>query len=206
MNILEHYKHDEIISIIRNLILIRVVEEEVVNKYSKAGEEQHMRCPVHLSIGQEAAAVGACTHLTRNDRIFTTHRCHAHYLAKGGDVRRMVLELHGKLGGCLDGRGGSMHLMDDSVGVVASVPIVSSSIPLAVGSALADKLDAIKMSATLFLVTPQWKKVFSRKREFCSVQQLPVIFVCENNLYSVYTHLSERQPNRDLVRLVKPMG
>ena len=93
-------------SIVRNLILIRVVEEEVVNKYGKPGEEQHMRCPVHLSIGQEAAAVGACTHLTRNDRIFTTHRCHAHYLAKGGDVRRMVLELHGKVGGCLDGRGG----------------------------------------------------------------------------------------------------
>ena len=71
------------------------MEEEVVNKYGKPGEERTCDA-VHLSIGQEAAAVGACTHLTRNDRIFTT-RCHAYYLAKGGDVRRMVLELHGKL-------------------------------------------------------------------------------------------------------------
>ena len=207
MNILEHYKHDEIISIVRNLILIRVVEEEVVNKYGKPGEEQHMRCPVHLSIGQEAAAVGACTHLTRNDRIFTTHRCHAHYLAKGGDARRMVLELHGKVGGCLDGRGGSMHLMDDSVGVVASVPIVSSSIPLAVGSALADKLDGNQnVSYAFFGDASMEEGVFHESANFASVQQLPVIFVCENNLYSVYTHLSERQPNRNLDKIGEAHG
>jgi TPP-dependent pyruvate/acetoin dehydrogenase alpha subunit len=207
MNILEHFKHDEIISIVRNLILIRVVEEEVVNKYGKPGEEQHMRCPVHLSIGQEAAAVGACTHLTHNDRIFTTHRCHAHYLAKGGDVRRMVLELHGKMGGCLDGRGGSMHLMDDSVGVIASIPIVSSSIPLAVGSALADKLDGNKnVSYAFFGDASMEEGVFHESANFAAVQQLPVIFVCENNLFSVYTHLSERQPNRDLGKIGEAHG
>ena len=199
MSVLEHYKHDEIISIVQNLILIRVVEEEIVDKYGKPGDEQHMRCPVHLSIGQEGAAVGACAHLNHNDRIFTTHRCHAHYLAKGGDVRRMVLELHGKVGGCLDGRGGSMHLMDDRVGVAASVPIVSSSIPLAVGSALADKLDGNQnVSCAFFGDASMEEGVFHESVNFAAVQKLPVIFVCENNLFSVYTHLSERQPNRDL--------
>ena len=119
----------------------------------------------------------------------------------------MVLELHGKIGGCLDGRGGSMHLMDDSVGVVASVPIVSSSIPLAVGSALADKLDGNQnVSYAFFGDASMEEGVFHESANFASVQQLPVIFVCENNLYSVYTHLSERQPNRDLGKIGEAHG
>jgi len=207
MNILEHYSRDEIIAMVRKVLLIRILEEEIVKNYGKPGEDQHMRCPVHLSIGQEAAAVAACTHLTNDDRIFTTHRCHAHYLAKGGDVRRMVFELHGKLGGCLDGRGGSMHLMDDSVGVVASVPIVSSSIPLAVGSALADKLDCNKNVTCAFFGDASMEEgVFHESANFAAVKQLPVVFVCENNLFSVYTHLSDRQPNRDLGKLGEAHG
>ncbi len=207
MNILEHFSHDEIVNIVRKLFLIRIVEEEIVKNYGEPGEVQHMRCPVHLSIGQEAAAVAACTYLTDDDQIFTTHRCHAHYLAKGGDSRRMILELHGKLGGCLDGRGGSMHLMDGSVGVAASVPIVSSSIPLAVGSALADKLDGKKnVSVAFFGDASVEEGVFHESANFASVKQLPVVFVCENNLFSVYTHLRDRQPNRDLAKLGEAHG
>lgn len=207
MDILEHYSHDEVISIIRNVLLIRIVEEEIITHYGASGEEQHMRCPVHLSIGQEAAAVGACNHLVKEDCIFSTHRCHAHYLAKGGDVRRMLFELHGKVGGCLDGRGGSMHLMDDSVGVVASVPIVSSSIPLAVGSALADKLNGdANVTCAFFGDASMEEGVFHESANFAAVQKLPVVFVCENNLFSVYTHLSQRQPNRDLGLLGEAHG
>lgn len=202
MDILEQFKHADIISILKNLLLIRIVEEKIVDNYGKPGEEQHMRCPVHLSIGQEAAAVGACFHLRDQDLVFSTHRCHAHYLAKGGDVSRMILELHGKIGGCLDGRGGSMHLMDDSVGVMASVPIVSSSIPLAVGSALADQLDGNdRVSCAFFGEASMEEGVFHESANFAAVKQLPVIFICENNQFSVYTHLDERQPKRELGKL-----
>ena len=82
--------------------------------------------------------MGTCHHLLDSDVVFSTHRCHAHYLAKGGSLERMALELHGKVGGCMDGRGGSMHLMDKNI---MSIPIVSSAIPLAVGAALANKID-----------------------------------------------------------------
>ena len=185
--------------ILYRTLLVRIVEEEIVERYGKPGDRQEMRCPVHLSIGQEAAAGGACYHLTNDDRAFSTHRCHAHYLAKGGSVDKMALELHGKLGGCLDGRGGSMHLMDDDVGMMASVPIVSSSIPLAVGAALSDKIDENKnVSLAFFGDASTEEGVFHESVNFASLKELPVIFVCENNLYSVYTHIDDRQPNRDL--------
>lgn len=185
--------------ILHDMLLIRLAEEEIVSRYGAPGQPQEMRCPVHLSIGQEAAAVGACRYLTHEDKIFSTHRCHAHYLAKGGDLDRMILEIHGKVGGCLDGRGGSMHLMDDSVGMAMSVPIVSSSIPLAVGSALASKIDGKKNVALAFFGDASTEEgVFHESMNFASLMQLPVIFVCENNLYSVYTHISDRQPARPL--------
>jgi pyruvate dehydrogenase E1 component alpha subunit len=184
------------------MLLIRRVEEEIVARYGAPGKAQEMRCPVHLSIGQEAVAVGACHHLTREDQVFSTHRCHAHYLAKGGDLDKMVLEIHGKVGGCLDGRGGSMHLMDNDAGLAMSVPIVSSSIPLAVGAALAYKIDGKKNVAMAFFGDASVEEgVFHESMNFASLMQLPVIFVCENNLYSVYTHIEDRQPKRPLTDL-----
>lgn len=188
--------------IIEKMLLIRMVEEAIIERYGVAGTDQQMRCPVHLSIGQEAAAVGACHHLTTQDKIFSTHRCHAHYLAKGGDLDKMVLELHGKRGGCLDGRGGSMHLMDDEAGIAMSVPIVASSIPLAVGVALANKIDGGgKAVLTFFGDASVEEGVFHESANFASLMNLPVIFVCENNLFSVYTHLDDRQPARPLAEL-----
>lgn len=192
---------------LESMLLIRLVEEAIIDRYGKAGEDQQMRCPVHLSIGQEAAAVGACHHLTPADKIFSTHRCHAHYLAKGGDVDKMVLELHGKVGGCIDGRGGSMHLMDDDAGVAMSVPIVASSIPLAVGSALAQKLDNTgSISLAFFGDASVEEGVFHESANFAALMNLPVIFVCENNLFSVYTHLKDRQPTRPLAELGRAHG
>lgn len=185
--------------ILHDMLLIRLTEEEIVARYGAPGQPQEMRCPVHLSIGQEAAAVGACYHLTHEDKAFSTHRCHAHYLAKGGDLSRMALEIHGKLGGCLDGRGGSMHLTDPEVGMEISVPIVSSSIPLAVGAALANKIDGRKNVTLAFFGDASVEEgVFHESMNFASLMQLPVIFVCENNLFSVYTHIADRQPARPL--------
>ena len=79
------------------MVFIRKVEEAIGENYGDAGHDQEMRCPVHLSIGQEAAASGVCHFLTEEDTVFSTHRCHAHYLAKGGDLTKMILEIHGKV-------------------------------------------------------------------------------------------------------------
>jgi pyruvate dehydrogenase E1 component alpha subunit len=190
--------------IISDMLLIRLTEQQIVANYGSVGEEQEMRCPVHLSIGQEALAVGSCYNLLFNDKIFSTHRCHAHYLAKGGDVNKMLLEINGKMGGCLDGRGGSMHLMDEKAGVELSVPIVSSSIPLAVGSALALKIDKNPNVVMSFFGDASVEEgVFHESMNYAALKNLPIIFVCENNLYSCFTHLNDRQPKRPLEDLGK---
>lgn len=183
----------------RDMLWIRLVEEEIAARYGKPGEPQEMRCPVHLSVGQEAAAVGVCRALRETDKVYSTHRCHAHYLAKGGSLEPMLAEIYGKAAGCVGGRGGSMHLAAPDVGMVMSVPIVSSSIPLAVGSALSDKLDGKDtVSVTFFGDASIEEGVFHESANFAELNKLPVIFACENNLYSVYTPLDERQPDRPL--------
>src|SRR6059036_1860020 len=116
------------------MLRIRVIERRIAERYS----EQEMRCPVHLSIGQEAVAVGVCAHLTKTDRVMSAHRSHGHYLAKGGNVPAMIAELYGRKEGCCGGRGGSMHLMDRSAGFWGAVPIVGSTLPIALGIALAE--------------------------------------------------------------------
>lgn len=182
----------------RKMLRIRLVEEAIAAHYS----EGEMRCPVHLSIGQEAAAVGVCEALAVTDKAYSTHRCHAHYLAKGGDLKRMFAEICGKDTGCIGGRGGSMHLTDVAKGMMASIPIVSSSIPIAVGSALADqRMGTGKVTAAFFGDASVEEGVFHESGNFAALHRLPVIFVCENNLYSVYTPLDRRQPPRPLTDL-----
>ena len=127
---------NERVDLFRQLLRVRMVEEAVAEHYPR----WQMRCPVHLSIGQEAAAVGVCSHLRRSDRVMSGHRSHAHYLAKGGALLPMLLEIHGKADGCSSGRGGSMHLLDLDAGFQGAVPIVGSTIPIATGLAFADKL------------------------------------------------------------------
>jgi len=185
------------------MVFIRMVEEKIAELYA----EQEMRCPVHLSIGQEATAVGVCEALALKDKVFSTHRSHAHYLAKGGDLDAMIAEIYGKEAGCIGGRGGSMHLMDLPKGMVCSVPIVGSSIPLAVGSALASALDDDGAVSVAFIGDASVEEgVFHESANFASLRRLPVIFVCENNLYSVYTPLNRRQPDRKLTELAKGHG
>ena len=164
-----------------------------------------MRCPVHLSVGQEAAAVGACAALRPDDRIVSTHRCHGHYLAKGGDLAAMIAELHGKQTGCCGGRGGSMHLFDERAGVVASVPVVGSSIPLGVGIALNFQQRGEDKVCVAFLGDAAVEEgAFHEAANFAVVHRLPVIFLVENNLYSVYTRIEQRQPERPLAQLAAP--
>lgn len=186
-----------------DMFRIRMVEESIAEHYT----EQEMRCPVHLSIGQEATAVGACHALLHTDRVFSTHRCHAHYLAMAGNLKAMLAEIYGKAAGCIGGRGGSMHLSDPAKGLIASVPIVASSIPLAVGTALADQIDGNENVSVAFIGDASVEEgVFHESANFAALRKLPVLFICENNLYSVYTPLKDRQPPRQITELARAHG
>ena len=180
---------------------IRLVEEAIANRY---GEEK-MRCPVHLAIGQEAIAVGVCKNLTNEDLVLSTHRAHAHFLAKGGSLRSMIAEIYGKVTGCSKGMGGSMHLIDKSVGFMGSTAIVGNTIPVAVGLALAFKIKrSPSISCAFFGDGAVEEGAFYESVNFAVLHKLPMLFICENNLYSVYSGLDVRQPNsRKLYRMVK---
>ncbi|MBI3506694.1 MAG: thiamine pyrophosphate-dependent dehydrogenase E1 component subunit alpha [Proteobacteria bacterium] len=184
----------------QDMVRIRAVEEAIAARYS----EQEMRCPVHLSIGQEAAAVGICSSLRKSDKVYSTHRCHAHYLAKGGKLAPMLAEIYGKAAGCLGGRGGSMHLADPDQGMFVSVPIVASSIPLAVGGALAERQRGGDGVTVAFVGDASLEEgVFHEAANFAALRNLPVLFACENNYFSVYSHLDKRQPDRPLGDLAR---
>src|SRR3990170_5568306 len=131
---------------LRGIMHIRMIEERIRDLYA----EQEMRCPTHFSIGQEAVAVGVCAHLAPDDLITSAHRSHAHYLAKGGDLESLLAELYGKATGCAAGKGGSMHLIDQSVGFLGAVPIVGSTIPIGVGAAFASVLQGDPRLTTVF--------------------------------------------------------
>lgn len=200
MKKIKEYDSKTLLMLHKEILYVRLVEEAIAERY----KDNEMRCPVHLSIGQEATAVGVCQALKISDKVFSTHRCHAHYLAKGGDLKRMLAEIYGKETGCCGGRGGSMHLTDDEKGMVVSVPIVSSNIPLAVGSALSSKIDSSDAVSVAFIGDGSLEEgVFHESVNFAQINKLPVLFVCENNLYSVYTPLNARQPERPLSDLGK---
>ena len=185
------------------MLRIRMIEEEIATRYP----QEKMRCPVHLSIGQEAVAVGASSVLRSTDQIVTTHRCHAHYLAKGGDLKAMLCELMGREPGCCSGRGGSMHLFDLDAGVLLSLPIVAASIPIGVGAAFAMKRKKQDNVAVIYLGDASVEEgVFHESANFAALHRLPAIFLCENNLYSVYTPLRERQPGRPIIELARGHG
>ena len=183
---------------------IRFVEQTIAKRYN----EQEMRCPVHLSIGQEAIAVGVCQNLDKQDKIVTAHRSHAHYLAKGGSLKKMIAELYGKETGCAKGLGGSMHLIDLKAGVLAAVPIVGSTIPIGTGIAWANKLKKNKNVVAAFFGDGATEEgVFFESLEFASLHKLPILFVCENNNFSVYSHISKRQSNkRNISKISQSFG
>lgn len=187
-----------------NLQLIRSIELLISEKY----EEQIFRCPVHLSIGQEAIAVGVSMHLTVNDKVVSTHRSHAHYIAKGGDVFRMLSELIGSPLGCCKGRGGSMHIFDNAVGFMASVPIVGSSLPIAIGLALAEKNLNSKNLVVAFIGDAALETgAFYESLNLAALKELPLLIVLEDNGYSTFSNKSVRWPASKNVReTIQGMG
>ena len=184
--------------------LIRFVEESIAEKYP----EGKMRCPTHLCTGQEAISAGIGLALEIHDYAVSTHRSHGHYLGKGGSLPKMIAEIYGKATGYSKGKGGSMHLVDKSVGFMGSTAIVGNSIPIGAGMALAAKLDKRNQVSCIFLGDAAIEEgVFAETVNFCAQRQLPVLFVCENNFYSVYSPLAVRQPqNRSISKMVEAMG
>ncbi|MBI2140911.1 thiamine pyrophosphate-dependent dehydrogenase E1 component subunit alpha [Candidatus Woesearchaeota archaeon] len=186
-----------------SMLLIRRTEERIAELYP----EQEMRCPVHLCIGQEAVPAGVCQNLTSEDSAFSNHRAHGHYLAKGGSLKAMIAELYGKETGCAKGRGGSMHLIDLAANFVASTPLVGGTIPVAVGAALAARMQKKNaISVAFFGDSAVEGGAFHEATNFAALHRLPVLFACENNLYASQTHIRERQPEREITQLAKAQG
>lgn len=180
-----------------SMLKIRKVEEKIIALYS----EQEIRCPVHLYIGEEAIAAGVCAALRKDDAIFTNHRSHGHYLAMGGNLKKFFAELYGKETGCSRGWGGSMHLIDREAGIWGGSAIVGGGIPLAAGAALSFKLkEENRIAVSFFGDGAVEEGTFHESLNFASLRKLPVIFVCENNLYASQTGLSRRESNPEIYK------
>jgi TPP-dependent pyruvate/acetoin dehydrogenase alpha subunit len=187
----------------RSLYRIRRVEEEVARVYPT----DKIKSPVHLSIGQEAVAVGVCEALRPEDVVFGTFRSHALYLAKGGDLNAMIAELYGKATGCARGKGGSMHLVDVAHGVMGASAVVGTIIPNAVGFAYAAKLQRQdRVVVSLFGDGATEEGVFAESLNFAALRRVPALFVCENNFYSIHTHQRRRQATPNICDRVRAHG
>ncbi len=187
----------------RSLRRIRRVEEAIVKAYPS----DKIKSPVHLSIGQEAVAVGVCEALAAGDVVFGSYRGHAMYLAKGGSLRGMIAELYGKVDGCARGKGGSMHLVDVPRGVMGTSAVVATTVPNAVGYAYAAKYRREPQVVVSFLGDGATEEgVFAESLNFAALKRLPLLFVCENNGYAIHTHQSKRQATPDICARVRAHG
>jgi TPP-dependent pyruvate/acetoin dehydrogenase alpha subunit len=187
---------DAVLGLYKRMLLIRRFEERVATLFAQG------KLPgfVHLYIGQEATAVGVCSTLRVDDYITSTHRGHGHVIAKGGDVSRMMAELFGKQTGYCKGKGGSMHITDMSIGMLGANGIVSGGMPIAVGAAYgAAKIRHTDQVAVAFFGDGATNEgPFHEACNMASAWKLPVIFVCENNLFGVGTRLGRISSNEDL--------
>src|SRR5581483_7991308 len=166
--------------------------EEVIGDCAAARE---FRGPTHLYIGQEAIAVGVCSALRVEDYVFGGHRSHGHYLAKGGDLNELAAEIFVRETGCSRGRGGSMHLTAPEVGVLGTSALVGGGMATGVGVALASTLRGNdRVTAIFFGDGAVEEGVFAESMNFAALKRLPVVFVCENNLYSSHLPIQDRQP------------
>jgi pyruvate dehydrogenase E1 component alpha subunit len=182
---------------LRSMLKIRLVEQHL----AAMRRDGHIGGPVHLGVGQEAAAVGVSAHLRPTDRVFGAHRSHSHLLALGSSIHGLFAEVLGKDTGLSRGMGGSMHLWDQPRGFYGSVPIVAGTVPLAVGAGLAAKLSGTKDVAIAYFGDGAVEEgVVHESLNLASVMKIPVLFVVENNLFSSHMHISLRQPSDAVAR------
>ncbi len=176
------------LEMLRRMLLIRAMETKLKELFS-SGE---IGGTLHLGIGQEAVQVGVCTNLRNDDYITATHRGHGECLAKGADVNAMMAEFLGKRTGVCKGKAGDMHIADFRVGDIAATPIVGSGLPLAVGAALSAKMRGTGQVAVPFFGDGANNQgTFHEALNLASIWKLPVIFVCENNMYAESTRITE---------------
>ncbi len=187
--------------VLRKLYITMLKVQKVEVKVAELYHEDEMKTPVHLCLGQEAVAAGVCANLNADDYVFSNHRGHGHYIAKGGDIKAMIAELYNRETGCSRGRGGSMHLVDASVGLLGTSSIVGGCIPLATGAALGSVLKKDgRISVAFFGDAAVEEGVIYESINFAMLKRLPVVYVCENNFYSVCSTLSKRQAKDDIYR------
>lgn len=187
-----------LISLYEIMFKIRFVEEVIGDLVAQS----QVKTPCHLYIGQEAVATGVCLNLEKGDQVFSTHRSHGHYLAKGGDLKKFMAEIFCRIDGCSKGRGGSMHISDPEQGLPGSSAIVGGSIPLAVGAAMGFWMQDKKNVSVVFFgdgVTNEG--VLYESLNFAALKKLPVLFVCENNFYSTHMHISKIQAIKSLYKI-----
>ena len=189
------YSKKQIMDFYRTMLKIRLFEERIVYMYAR-GEVPGL---AHLSIGQEACAVGTCASLRPDDYISSTHRGHGHVIAKGADINPMMAELFGKIDGYCKGKGGSMHIADMNIGILGANGIVGAGLPIATGAALSAKLRGTDQVTVCFFGDDATNiGAFHESLNLAAVMRLPVIFLCENNLYGLSVHQSKHQPITDI--------
>jgi TPP-dependent pyruvate/acetoin dehydrogenase alpha subunit len=188
---------EQIIHHLKCMLIIRLAEEKISQKVS----DGTIKCPCHLGVGQEAIAVGISAFLNKSDSVFGAHRSHSHFLALNNDAFSLFAETLGRIDGCSHGMGGSMHLIDKENGFYGSVPIVGATIPIAVGAGFAHKLNRFNnLSVSYFGDGATEEGVFHESLNLAKINKLPVLFVCENNLFASHMHILERQPELSTLR------
>ncbi len=186
---------DTLLAMYKRMVLIREFEE-------RAGtlmEQNRIPGAVHLYVGEEAVAVGVCTHLSDQDYITSTHRGHGHLIAKGGDIDRMYAELLGKVTGYCKGKGGSMHIADLDIGMLGANGIVGGGPPIAMGAAFAAKYRGDGQVAVCFFGDGASNEgTFHEAVNMAALYKLPIVFVCENNFYGEFTQQPDHQTIKDV--------
>ena len=186
-----------LVDMLRKMVVIRKAEEKIA-QHVETGE---IKCPCHLGIGQEAVGVAVGLAMRNTDRAFGAHRSHTHYLALNEDTYSLFAEVLGKFSGCSHGMGGSMHIIDNKNGFRGSVPIVGATIPIATGAGLAAKMDKTGDIAISYFGDGACEEgVLHESLNMASVMKLPVLYVCENNLFSSHLHIELRQPSNTTAR------
>ncbi|AZL15719.1 thiamine pyrophosphate-dependent dehydrogenase E1 component subunit alpha [Rickettsiales endosymbiont of Stachyamoeba lipophora] len=184
-------------------LLIREVEEFITKIYFT----DNIKSPVHLSIGQEAVAAAICDVMQEKDLISNTYRCHATYIAKGGNLKEMMAELYGKKTGCAGGKAGSMHLIDMANGVLGASAVVGTTIPVATGFALSFKQRSTpQVVVAMFGDGATEEGCFTESINFAALHKLPILFVCENNGYAIHNPIENRWPKQNIVQRVATYG
>lgn len=191
------------VALYRLMLKIRLAEERVADLYPT----DKIQSPVHLSVGQEAVSAGTCLALKPQDRLYSTYRGHGLYIAKGGDLGRMFAELYGKDTGCTRGKGGSMHLVAPNKGLMGCSAIVASTIPVAVGDALASHMQGRpRLVVSVFGDGAIDEGVFFESVNFALLKNLPVLFVLENNNYAIHSKVADRHRQPELFRIGEGLG